>query len=124
MGFSAPTALHLLVAILAAGAGAGITSLLGGGGGATPSVTATDEIPAAMLALYQEAAATCPGLPWTSSYHLTGSFLGPLISDSGLYAVWTRAYSILRRAPRGVTEPSNRQQSSLRGARNRETRSA
>ncbi len=47
--------LVLLVAVLAAGAGAGITSLLGGGD-ATPSVTATDDIPAAMLTLDQEAA--------------------------------------------------------------------
>ncbi|MDA8310161.1 MAG: NlpC/P60 family protein [Actinomycetota bacterium] len=54
----------LLVALLAAGAGAGIASLLGGGG-AAPSATATTSIPPPMLALYQEAAATCPGLPWT-----------------------------------------------------------
>ncbi len=54
----------LLVAVLAAGAGAGIASLLGGGDSA-PSATATDNIPAAMLTLYQEAAATCTGLPWT-----------------------------------------------------------
>ena len=56
--------LILLVAVLAAGAGAGIASLLGGGD-AAPSATATDNIPAAMLTLYQEAATTCPGLPWT-----------------------------------------------------------
>ena len=54
----------LLVALLAAGAGAGIASLLGSGD-AAPSATATTSIPPAMLALYQEAAATCPGLPWT-----------------------------------------------------------
>jgi cell wall-associated NlpC family hydrolase len=54
----------LLVAVLAAAAGAGIASLLDGGD-ASPSATATGEIPPAMLALYQEAAATCPGLPWT-----------------------------------------------------------
>ncbi len=56
--------LVLLVAVLAAGAGAGVASLLGGGD-STPSTTATDNIPTAMLTLYQEAAATCPGLPWT-----------------------------------------------------------
>jgi cell wall-associated NlpC family hydrolase len=56
--------LILLVAVLAAGAGAGIASLLGGGD-AAPSATATDNIPPAMLALYQTAATTCPGLPWT-----------------------------------------------------------
>jgi Transglycosylase SLT domain len=33
--------------------------------GMTPSTTATDDIPPEMLALYQQAAPTCPGLPWT-----------------------------------------------------------
>ena len=56
--------LVLLVAVLCAGAGAGIASLLGGGDSA-PSATATSDVPPAMLALYQEAATTCPGLPWT-----------------------------------------------------------
>ena len=56
--------LVLLVAVLAAGAGAGIASLLGVGATA-PSATATAQIPAAMLALYQQAATTCPGLPWS-----------------------------------------------------------
>ena len=56
--------LVLLVAVVAAGAGAGIASLLGGGG-SPPSAAATSGIPGAMLTLYQEAAATCPGLPWT-----------------------------------------------------------
>jgi cell wall-associated NlpC family hydrolase len=56
--------LILLVAVLAAGAGAGIASLLGGGN-TSPSATATNNIPTAMLTLYQEAAPTCPGLPWT-----------------------------------------------------------
>ncbi|MDA8273814.1 MAG: NlpC/P60 family protein [Actinomycetota bacterium] len=56
--------LVLLVAALAAGAGAGIASLLGVGATA-PSATATAQIPAAMLALYQQAATTCPGLPWS-----------------------------------------------------------
>jgi len=56
--------LVLLVAVLAAGAGAGVASLLGGGD-STPSTTATDNIPAAILTLYQEAADACPGLPWT-----------------------------------------------------------
>ena len=55
----------VVAAVLVAGAaGAGIGSLLLGGG-ATPSATATTQIPPAMLALYQQAAATCPGLPWT-----------------------------------------------------------
>ena len=56
--------LVLLVAVVAAGAGAGIASLLGGGD-SPPSAAATADIPAAMLALYRQAAATCPGLPWT-----------------------------------------------------------
>ena len=56
--------LVLLVAVLAAGAGAGVASLLGGGDSA-PSATATSEIPAAMLTLYEQAAASCPGLPWS-----------------------------------------------------------
>jgi len=44
-------------------AGAEIASLLGGGDTA-PSATATASIPLAMLALYQQATTTCPGLPW------------------------------------------------------------
>lgn len=56
--------LVFLVAILAAGAGAGVASLLGGGDSA-PSDAATAQIPPAMLTLYETAAATCPGLPWT-----------------------------------------------------------
>jgi cell wall-associated NlpC family hydrolase len=54
----------LLVAVLAAGAGAGVASLIGGGDSA-PSGAATAQIPATMLSLYEAAAATCPGLPWT-----------------------------------------------------------
>jgi cell wall-associated NlpC family hydrolase len=55
----------VVAAVLVAGAaGAGIGSLLLGGG-VTPSATAATQIPPAMLALYQQAAATCPGLPWT-----------------------------------------------------------
>jgi cell wall-associated NlpC family hydrolase len=56
--------LLLLFLVVAAGAGAGFASLLGGGD-ATPSAAATGQIPAAMLTLYQSAASTCPGLPWT-----------------------------------------------------------
>lgn len=57
-------ALVLLVVVMAAGAGAGVASLLGGGD-VSPSASAVAQIPADMLALYQEAATTCPGLPWT-----------------------------------------------------------
>ena len=69
--------LVLLVAVVAGGAGAGIASLLGGGDSAA-SATATAEIPAAMLALYQRAAATCPGLPWTVL-----AAIGTVESDNG-----------------------------------------
>lgn len=54
----------LAVVVMAGAAGAGVASLLGGGDSA-PSTTATGSIPVAMLALYQQAAASCPGLPWT-----------------------------------------------------------
>ena len=56
--------LVVLVAILAAGARAGVASLFGGGDSA-PTDAATAQIPPAILTLYEEAAATCPGLPWT-----------------------------------------------------------
>ncbi|MHB1555752.1 MAG: C40 family peptidase [Acidimicrobiales bacterium] len=74
---AAAAGLVLLVALLAAGAGAGIASLLGGGG-TTPSATATSAISPAMLALYQEAATTCPGLPWTVL-----AAIGTVESDNG-----------------------------------------
>ena len=73
--------LVLLVALLAAGAGAGIASLLGGGDTA-PSASATSSIPAAMLALYQQAAITCPGLPWTVL-----AAIGTIESDNGQSAL-------------------------------------
>ena len=69
--------LVLLIALLAAGAGAGVASLLGGGATA-PSASATAQIPPAMLALYQQAATTCPGLPWSV---LAG--IGTVESDNG-----------------------------------------
>ncbi|MGH9075514.1 MAG: NlpC/P60 family protein [Acidimicrobiales bacterium] len=74
---AAAAGLVLLVAVLAAGAGAGIASLLGGGD-AAPSATATASIPPAMLALYQQAATTCPGLPWTVL-----AAIGTVESDNG-----------------------------------------
>ncbi len=74
---AAAAGLVLLVALLAAGAGAGVASLLGGGG-TTPSATATSAIPPAMLALYQQAAVTCPGLPWTVL-----AAIGTVESDNG-----------------------------------------
>ena len=69
--------LALAVVVLAAGAGVGIASLLGGGG-TPPSATATATIPPAMLALYQQATAVCPGLPWTVL-----AAIGTVESDNG-----------------------------------------
>ncbi len=57
----AAAGLVLLVVVLA-GAGA---AALAGGGDVAPSAAATAAIPAGMLRLYERAAATCPGLPWT-----------------------------------------------------------
>jgi cell wall-associated NlpC family hydrolase len=54
----------MLVVLLAAGAGAGVSSLLSGGD-SIPSQIAHDIISAASLLDYQQAASTCPGLPWT-----------------------------------------------------------
>ena len=76
-------ALVLLVVLTAGAAGAGLSSVLGlgsllvGGAGA-PSTTAVGQIPPAMLVLYQEAAATCPGLPWAVL-----AAIGTVESDNG-----------------------------------------
>ena len=78
----------LVAALLAVGLGVAVvgtailasaTSLLGvGSGGPAASTAATANIPAAMLALYQQAAATCPGLPWTIV-----AAIGTVESDNG-----------------------------------------
>jgi cell wall-associated NlpC family hydrolase len=77
----------LLVAGLAAGLAAAVVgtailasaaSLLGVGGGTPMSPTSTAQIPPAMLALYQQAAATCPGLSWTIL-----AAIGTIESDNG-----------------------------------------
>jgi cell wall-associated NlpC family hydrolase len=47
-------------------------------GGPLASAQATAAIPAAMLSLYQQAAATCPGLPWTVL-----AAIGTVESDNG-----------------------------------------
>jgi hypothetical protein len=60
----AAAGLVLAVVLVAGAAGAAIASLLGGGA-TTPSPEALGAIPPAMLALYQRAATTCPGLPWS-----------------------------------------------------------
>ena len=68
--------------VLAATVMAGATGVVGasllGEGGTAPGATATDAIPASMLALYEEAAATCPGLPWTVL-----AAIGTVESDNG-----------------------------------------
>jgi cell wall-associated NlpC family hydrolase len=58
---------------------ASAVSFLGGVPGGPPaSAQATADIPAAMLALYQQAAVTCPGLPWTVL-----AAVGTVESDNG-----------------------------------------
>lgn len=58
---------------------ASAASLLGVGTGApAASSAATTQIPPAMLALYQQAAGTCPGLPWTIL-----AAIGTIESDNG-----------------------------------------
>lgn len=58
---------------------ASAVSFLGVGSGAPSAPSAaTSSIPPAMLALYQEAAATCPGLPWTVL-----AAIGTVESDNG-----------------------------------------
>ena len=69
--------LVLVVALVAGAAGAGVASLLSGGD-ETPSAGAATTVPPAMLALYQQAAATCPGLPWTVL-----AAIGTIESDNG-----------------------------------------
>jgi cell wall-associated NlpC family hydrolase len=67
----------MLVVLLAAGAGAGVSSLLSGGD-SIPSQVAHDVISAASLLDYQQAASTCPGLPWTVL-----AAIGTVESDNG-----------------------------------------
>ncbi|MEY9963351.1 cell wall-associated NlpC family hydrolase [Streptacidiphilus sp. MAP12-16] len=62
------SALTLVVAAAVTAVTAALTAATGGLSlldSASPSPTALADIPPAMLALYQQAAATCPGLPWT-----------------------------------------------------------
>jgi hypothetical protein len=71
------------VAVAAALVGTAIlasaVSMLGAGGSAPGvSAAATAKIPPAMLTLYQEAAITCPGLPWTIL-----AAIGTIESDNG-----------------------------------------
>ncbi len=71
--------LALLVVLLAAAAGGALGGLLGGTGAeVAPSAAALSAIPATYLALYQQAAATCPGLSWTVL-----AAIGTVESDNG-----------------------------------------
>jgi cell wall-associated NlpC family hydrolase len=72
-------AVGLAVAVIGTAILASAASLLGVGGGApAASSAATSQIPPAMLTLYQTAAATCPGLPWTVL-----AAIGTVESDNG-----------------------------------------
>jgi cell wall-associated NlpC family hydrolase len=72
-------AVGLGVAVVGTAILASAASLLSVGGGApAASSAATAQIPAAMLTLYQQAAATCPGLPWTIL-----AAIGTIESDNG-----------------------------------------
>ena len=54
----------LLVVVLIGAAAVALVSVLTGGA-VIPSASATTVIPSSMLTLYEQAAVTCPGLPWT-----------------------------------------------------------
>lgn len=63
---AAGLAVGLAAALVGTAVAASALSLLGIGGAPSPvPAGAGGPIPPAMLALYQDAAATCPGLPWT-----------------------------------------------------------
>ena len=59
----------MAVVMVASAAGAVIGSVVPGGGGGLPVLGPIggllEQIPASLLALYQQAAATCPGMSWT-----------------------------------------------------------
>lgn len=69
--------LVLVAGVLGIAVVASALSMFGGTAPATTSA-ATSKIPAGMLALYQQAAATCPGLPWTVL-----AAIGTVESDNG-----------------------------------------
>lgn len=72
-----PAALGVFVVALAVVAGSA-TSIVAGAPGGVPSEAARARIPAATLSLYEQAAATCPGMPWTVL-----AAVGTLESDNG-----------------------------------------
>ncbi len=72
-------ALALTAGLVGTAVIASAVSLLGVGGGApVATAQATAKIPPTMVVLYQEAAATCPGLPWTIL-----AAIGTVESDNG-----------------------------------------
>src|SRR5580698_6181294 len=72
-------AVGLAAAVVGTAILASVVSMLGAAGSApSASNTATSKIPPAMLTLYQEAAASCPGLPWTVL-----AAIGTVESDNG-----------------------------------------
>jgi cell wall-associated NlpC family hydrolase len=76
---AAGLAAGLAVTVIGTAILASAASLLGVGGDApAASSVATTQIPSAMLMLYQQAAATCPGLPWTIL-----AAIGTIESDNG-----------------------------------------
>ena len=77
---AAGLAVALGAALVGTAVAASALSLLGVGAGPTPSdpAGAGGAIPASMLVLYQAAAATCPGLPWTVL-----AAIGTVESDNG-----------------------------------------
>jgi cell wall-associated NlpC family hydrolase len=68
----------MAVAVIAMAILASAASLLGVSGAPAASSAATTNIPSAMLTLYQQAAAICPGLPWTIL-----AAIGTIESDNG-----------------------------------------
>ena len=71
--------LGLVTGLLGTTVVASAVSLFGGDGSPAAMSAATSSIPPAMLALYSQAAATCPGLPWTVL-----AAIGTIESDNGL----------------------------------------
>ena len=71
-------AVGLAVAVIGTAILASAASLLGGGAAPAASSAATAQVPPAMLALYEQAATTCPGLPWTIL-----AAIGTVESDNG-----------------------------------------
>ena len=71
-------AVALAAGLVGTAVAASAVSFLGGGGQIPPSSPAVRGNPPAMLAFYQEAAATCAGLPWTVL-----AAIGTVESDNG-----------------------------------------